>query len=98
MIMRMSVIKKIKNILPMIALYGLLITPTFATVNAITSDDEITANIQQKISQDRKLYGVDIKISTQHGIVTLNGKVDDEGQADEVVKIAKSVPGVQNVN
>lgn len=76
----------------------MILSNTFAISSSIISDDEITANIQQKILHDTLLHNVDIKISTQHGIVTLNGNVDNENQVDEAVRNAKSVPGVQNVN
>jgi hyperosmotically inducible protein len=74
------------------------ISSTFASPSMWTSDDEITANIQQKNLHDPLLRNIDIKISTQNGIVTLNGNVDDENQVEEAVKNAKSVRGVKNVN
>lgn len=65
-------------------------------VNPVT-DQNINAAFQAQISTSSDLRTQSINASTQNGIVTLNGTVDTQAQADRAVSIAKSISGVNGV-
>jgi hyperosmotically inducible protein len=66
------------------------------------SDTAITAKIKGKYIKE-KLFGkkdvaaMAISVETNDGVVSLSGDADSQQQADNAVKIAKSVSGVKNV-
>src|SRR5262245_33382249 len=62
------------------------------------SDSRITATIQSKYFGSSEVKGHDIDVDTSHGVVTLDGKVQDEHAREEAVRIAKMVDGVKSVD
>jgi hyperosmotically inducible protein len=66
-------------------------------------DSLITAKIKgkyvrEKLFGDKDISVSGIKIETTDGVVYLTGTADDKAQAENAVKIAKSVKGVKSVN
>jgi hypothetical protein len=60
-------------------------------------DAKITVDLQNKIASNPNLAGLGIMVSTTNGIVTLEGYVRTQTQSDLVVNLAKSLPGVKDV-
>ncbi len=60
-------------------------------------DNAITTSIQAKLFQDPSLKTLDIRVSTQDGVVTLTGTVDTQQQQSAVDSIASMEPGVVKV-
>ncbi len=67
------------------------------------SDSEITTKVKAKFIEE-KLFGKDkisamgISVKTKKGVVTLSGNVPSQDEIDNVVKLAKSVDGVKDVD
>ncbi|HYF98003.1 MAG TPA: BON domain-containing protein [Coxiellaceae bacterium] len=61
------------------------------------TDQEIASSVQHKIDQTRGIRGQSIVISSQNGVVTLNGSVKSQQAVDLAEAAASSVPGVQAV-
>ena len=53
--------------------------------------------IQQKLFGDKDVAAMTIQVETNNGVVTLGGTADNQAQADNAVKIAKTVSGVKEV-
>lgn len=68
----------------------------------VMSDTAITAKIKglfvsEKVFGDKDISISGVKVTTKNGIVHLKGVVETETQADNAIKIAKSVQGVKKV-
>ena len=61
------------------------------------SDSAITTMVKAALLRDSKIKGADISVETKQGEVILSGFVDSPRQADEALKVAKSVDGVKRV-
>lgn len=100
--------KKI-HLISLIALTALFTSPIFADTVANTNgnmshstiaaptDDSLTTEVKTKMDQDATLKGLNITVSTQDGVVTLNGNVKTQVEANSAIAAAKSVPGVKDV-
>lgn len=73
------------------------ITTKTTTTTVHNLDAEIVSNIYAKYAQDSALIGTDLTVSSQQGIIILEGNVTMQSQADEAIKVAKSIPGVSDV-
>lgn len=62
------------------------------------SDTVITTKITAKLTKNSHLNPLNIKVSTQEGIVTLRGHVNDNQSFIDVLRIANQTTGVQSVN
>lgn len=70
-------------------------TVTTTTVN--DADAGISSAIYAKYAKDSALIGTDISVNSVNGVVTLNGSVTAQSQADEAVEVAKAIAGVKDV-
>jgi osmotically-inducible protein OsmY len=84
---------------------GLLVAGTFAAGSAqaqaspAATDASITAQVQGALSKDPVLGAMDIKVQTQHGVVSLSGfvrTIEDIAKAGEVARGVSGVSGVRN--
>ena len=62
-----------------------------------TSDATITSAIKMKFAADKTVEALAIDVDTSNGNVTLTGTVKSHVEADQAVRLAKSVEGVKNV-
>jgi hyperosmotically inducible periplasmic protein len=76
-----------------------LLNPADTTVSSPMSDSDtaLVTNVQNKISQNEVLKQYNFVIESREGVITLNGTVDTQNQADAAVDAAKSVDGVKDV-
>ena len=73
-----------------------------ATVEQAASDTAITAKIKgiyasEKVFGDQDISVLGVKVETIHGVVRLTGNVTSEDQANNAIKLARSVKGVNKV-
>ena len=61
------------------------------------SDGMITMTIQGKYFASSEVKGHEIDVDTDHGVVTLKGKVDNDNARQQAVQIARGVDGVTRV-
>ena len=63
-----------------------------------TSDDaRITTSIQSKYFMDDRIKGRHINVTTNAGVVTLNGEIADETERAEALLLARTTEGVKRV-
>jgi osmotically-inducible protein OsmY len=65
--------------------------------NYTRSDDRITEDINDRLTDDYYLDATDIDVKVEHGDVTLTGNVDSRYAKRRAEDIAESVSGVKNV-
>src|SRR5438132_649370 len=61
-------------------------------------DAAITAAIKAKFANDETVSAKNIDVDTKNGVVTLNGTVASQAEADKAKELAQSVDGVKTVN
>ena len=61
------------------------------------TDDHITAYVKQEFAKDKLLKERDIKIKTDHAIVTLTGMVKSKKEIGRAYAIVKRIPEVDKV-
>ncbi|MDR3477822.1 MAG: BON domain-containing protein [Gammaproteobacteria bacterium] len=66
-------------------------------------DSEITAKVKgtfvrEKLFGDKDVPVMSVNVTTTNGVVYLTGTVDNQAEADNAVKLAKSIHGVKSVN
>lgn len=72
--------------------------PSVAGPSASIDSNWITTQIQARYFADSAIDGRDIDVSTQNGIVTLSGRVDNEREKRQAVTIARDIDGVIRVD
>jgi len=63
-----------------------------------SNDGQITAQVSARLASARDLGNVRIDVDTREGVVTLSGPVATAAAKVRAGEIARSVPGVQQVN
>ena len=61
------------------------------------SDTWITTKVKSTLLYSRNVGGTGIDVSTENGVVTLSGKVDDGAERALAVKLTENVRGVRSV-
>jgi hyperosmotically inducible protein len=74
-----------------------LILPLFST-NAFGDDKALVLDVKSTIFSSSPSMLLDIDISTQNGVVSLSGTVPSTEQANTLIELAQSTPGVTDVN
>ena len=64
---------------------------------AYASDTAITTELKTKFLAEKDLDSLDIKVTTEKGVVTLRGQVVKASQAGLAEKIARNTKGVRSV-
>jgi len=72
-------------------------TTTSDTPLSTPFDDNIVSSVYDKYHKTPALIGTNLTVSSVNRIVTINGKVTAQSQADAAVESAKSVVGVKDV-
>jgi BON domain-containing protein len=60
-------------------------------------DNQLTSQIQTRLSEDSGLQGKPITVQTSNGMVTLSGTVDNETQRTAAARYASAIPGIKQV-
>lgn len=69
----------------------------WAKQNAV-DDTAITTKIRSQILLDKSLSNFKVGVTTTNGVVKLSGTVDSDSEVNNLVQIAESVDGVQDVD
>lgn len=62
------------------------------------SDTWITTKVKADLLATENVSGLDIKVETVNGVVTLTGAVANQAQKDKAVEVAKKIKGVARVD
>jgi hyperosmotically inducible protein len=68
------------------------------TTKRAISDSVITAKVKSELLADSVTKGLDVRVTTKHGVVTLRGNLANPDAVDHVKDIAEKVAGVKSVN
>jgi len=68
-----------------------------ATVGTFMDDSYLTTAVKSKLAVDEGLKSFDIKVITEHQVVTLKGTLPTTALRDQAITVAKSVGGVKDV-
>jgi hyperosmotically inducible periplasmic protein len=72
-------------------------TGTALSPAAGSNDTTITSSIQSKYFIDERIKGRHINVTSNGGVVTLNGEVADEGERSKALLLARTTDGVTRV-
>lgn len=67
------------------------------TVGTDIDDSVITSSVKSALLADADIKSFDFKLETRKGEVLLSGFVDNQSQVDRAIAVARTVPGVKNV-
>jgi osmotically-inducible protein OsmY len=70
-------------------------TKSSGTANA---DKAIKDALETRLEQDPGIFSLGLKVSVDHGVVTLSGLVNDIREIDRAEKLARKTPGVKKVD
>jgi len=62
------------------------------------SDTWITTKVKAELLATKDVSGLDIKVETVNGVVSLSGDVDTQAEVDRAVATAKKIDGVTRVD
>lgn len=62
------------------------------------SDTWITTKVKADLLATEDVSGLDIKVDTVNGVVTLSGRVDSQAQIDKAVSVTRAIKGVSKVD
>ncbi len=85
------------TVIPPVAIVAPNTNASAAPSAGAPDDATITATIQSKLHEDKRVAGVKINVETRLGIVTLSGRVDSEQMRQDAMQIAQDTAGVQRV-
>lgn len=71
---------------------------TGQTAGKYIDDATLTTKVKVALLTDILLSAFAVKVTTNHGIVTLSGEVDKPETIQRAIKLASAVPGVKAIN
>ncbi|BET41099.1 MULTISPECIES: molecular chaperone OsmY [Atlantibacter] len=77
---------------------GQKIDSSMNKVGNFMDDSAITAKVKAALVDHENIKSTDISVETNKKVVTLSGFVESQAQAEEAVKVAKGVEGVDSVS
>lgn len=77
---------------------GAKIDSSMKKVDGYMDDSGITAKVKSTLVDAKDIKSNDISVNTSKGVVTLNGFVSSQDQAERAVTLAKGVEGVKSVS
>lgn len=72
-------------------------TPTAGSMGSATNDTQLATAVREKLTTSASPASSGITIVAQGGVVTLNGTVSSQEEADRIIVLVKSVPDVKDV-
>lgn len=94
----MAVLHRTFVVVALLVLIAAGATPAAArSVGQIIDDTAITAEVKAKLAADRLSNLTKIEVNTDHGIVTLNGVVEEPERRARAAQIASTVGGVKGL-
>ena len=70
---------------------------TSETTGQYIDDTAITTKVKAALAGDSAVKASDVQVTTTHGVVVLNGQVDNSAQKGAAAKDAAGVAGVKDV-
>jgi osmotically-inducible protein OsmY len=61
------------------------------------ADEQVTRQVEQTLTNDPWIFAEHITITTQNGVVRLEGIVGDTGEMFRIMDLARKIPGARRV-
>lgn len=61
------------------------------------ADEQVTRQVEQTLTNDPWIFAEHITITTQNGVVRLEGIVGDTGEMFRIVRLCRKIPGARRV-
>lgn len=61
------------------------------------ADEQVTRQVEQTLTNDPWIFADHITITTQNGVVRLEGIVGDTGELFRILRLARKIPGARRV-
>lgn len=74
------------------------ITNTTYAASSYLDDAMITANVKEEIAKHKNLSVFDVSVTTENGVVFLQGKLGSTSEAASLVEVTEAVDGVKDVD
>ena len=71
---------------------------TMQKTEEAASDTWITSKVKSSLIANKNVSGVDIKVETNKGVVSLSGNVKSDAERDLAIETAKGIKGVKAVS
>jgi hyperosmotically inducible periplasmic protein len=73
-------------------------TPAAPAVAANVADSDVTQHVTMALQQNASLKGFDIGVVTIKGDVRLSGRLDNQAQVNEAIRVARAADGTHAVH
>jgi osmotically-inducible protein OsmY len=61
------------------------------------ADEQVTRQVEQTLTNDPWIFAEHITITTQNGVVRLEGIVGDTGEMFRIMRLCRKIPGARRV-
>lgn len=61
------------------------------------ADEQITRQVQKAITEDPWIFSEHVTVTTQNGVVRVEGIVHDPGELFRILRLARKIPGTRRV-
>jgi osmotically-inducible protein OsmY len=61
------------------------------------ADEQVSRQVERTLTEDPWIYGDHITVTTQNGVVRLEGIVGDTGEMFRIVRLCRKIPGARRV-
>lgn len=61
------------------------------------ADEQVTRQVQKTLTDDPWIYSEHITVTTQNGVVRLEGIVGDTGERFRILRLCRKIPGARRV-
>ena len=61
------------------------------------ADEQVTQQVQETLTDDPWIYAEHIIVTTQNGVVRLEGIVGDTGERFRILRLCRKIPGARRV-
>jgi hypothetical protein len=62
-----------------------------------TADEQVTQQVEKTLTDDPWIYSEHITVTTQNGIVRVEGIVGDTGERFRILRLCRKIPGARRV-
>lgn len=61
------------------------------------ADEQVTQQVQRTLTDDPWIYAEHITVTTQNGVVRVEGFVGDTGERFRILRLCRKIPGARRV-
>ena len=62
------------------------------------ADERVTRQVEQTLANDPWIFAEHVTVTTHHGVVRVEGIVQDTGEWFRIIRLARKVPGARRVD